>query len=118
MKNEFFTSVTKSLQEREHREKVYMEDPDRLFMLSLVDDLMKVPFHLKMSVKSNIMQAISNGLQMQKPPSMMANFDPYYQLNKQYNVPMSPLMHLSTEYNRPQSSFQQLVITGQQRLSY
>jgi len=112
--NEFFNSVTKSLQKREHREKIYMEVPDRLFMLSLVDDLKQVPAHLKMSVKSNIMQAISNGQQLQKPPGMMANFDPYCQLNKQYSIPIPPLMHLSTEYNRPQSSFQQPTITGQQ----
>ncbi|XP_060857892.1 uncharacterized protein LOC132935518 [Metopolophium dirhodum] len=119
--NEFFNSVTKSLQERERREKVYMEDPDRLFMLSLVDDLKQVPAHLKMSVKSNIMQAISNGLQMQKPPAMTANFDPYCQLNKQYSIPMSPLIHhtqYNNQYHRPQSSFQQpLVITGEQQHS-
>lgn len=112
---DFFNTVTKILEERERREKVYLEDSDRLFMLSLVDDLKQVPAHLKMSVKSNIMQAISNGLHMQKPPGMMMNFDPYCQLNKQYSIPMSPLIHQNTEYNRPQSSFQQpLVITGQQ----
>ncbi|KAF0754118.1 hypothetical protein FWK35_00011453 [Aphis craccivora] len=90
-----------------------MEDPDRLFMLSLVDDFEQVPTHLKMSVKSNSMQAISNGQQLQKPPHKMANFDPYFQLNKQYSILIPPLMHLSTEYNRPQSSFQQPIITRQ-----
>jgi len=67
------------------------------------------------------MQAISNGLQMQKPPGMTVNFDPYCQLNKQYSIPMSPLIHhtqYNTQYNRPQSSFQQpLVITEEQQLS-
>lgn len=93
LKNEFFNSVKKSLEEREYREKVYMEDPDRLFMLLLFDDLKQVPAHLKISVKSNIMQAISNGLQIQKPPGMMVSFDPYCQLNKQCSIPMSPLIH-------------------------
>lgn len=76
------------MEEREHREKVCMEDPARLFMLSLVDGLKQVPAHLKVSVKSYIMQAISKGLQIQKPPGMMVNFDSYYQLNKQYSIPM------------------------------
>jgi len=115
IENKFFNSVTKSLQQKERRKKVYMDDPDRLFMLSLVDDLKQVPVHLKMLVKSNIMQAISNGLQIQKLPGITVNFDPYCQLNKQYSIPMSPLIHQNTEYNRPQSNFQQpLVITGQQ----
>jgi len=63
------------------------------------------------------MQAISNGLQMQKPPGMPVNFDPYCQLIKQYSIPMSPLIH-HTQYHRPQSSLQHpLVITGEQQLS-
>jgi len=41
VENDFFNSVTKSLQERERREKVYMEDPDRLFILSLIETLSK-----------------------------------------------------------------------------
>lgn len=53
-----------------------MEYPDRLFMLSLVDDLKQVPAHLKMSVKSKIMQDISNGLQVQKPPPFMFDHRP------------------------------------------
>lgn len=76
LENEFFNSVKKKLEEREQREKVYMEDPDRLFMLSLVDDLKQVPAHLKMSVKSKIMQDISNGLQVQKPPPLVFDHRP------------------------------------------
>ncbi|CAI6357156.1 unnamed protein product [Macrosiphum euphorbiae] len=67
------------------------------------------------------MQAISNGLQMQKPPGMTVNFDPYCQLNKRYSIPMSPLIHhtqYNTQYHRPQPSFQQpLVINGEQQPS-
>lgn len=54
-----------------------MEYPERLFQLSLVDSLNKVQEHLKMTANYNIMQTIANGLQIQRPPNMMMNFDPY-----------------------------------------
>ena len=88
-----------------HKDMTSSEVPNCLFMLSLVDNLKQVPAYLKMSVKSNIMQAISNGLQMQKPLGMTVNFSSYCQLNKLYSIPMSLLIHQNTEYNRPQFSF-------------
>lgn len=37
-----------------------MDDSDRLFLLSLIDDLKQVPADKKMEVKLSIMQTISN----------------------------------------------------------
>lgn len=60
-------------------EKEAMEDDrDRLFLLSLVGDLKKVPPHLKMQVKSNIINAISCSLTFQP---QRIDFDSRCQLN-------------------------------------
>lgn len=42
-----------------------MKVPDQLFMFSFVNDLQKIPAHLKITIKLNIIQIISNGLQIQ-----------------------------------------------------
>lgn len=73
-----FGTIARSLEFRNQMEKEAMEDQDRLFLLSLVGDLKKVPPHLKMQVKSNIMNVISHSLAFQP---QRIDFDPRCQLN-------------------------------------
>ncbi|XP_022176281.1 uncharacterized protein LOC111039478 [Myzus persicae] len=73
-----FGTIARSLEFRNQMEKEAMEDQDRLFLLSLVGDLKKVPPHLKMQVKSNIINVISHSLALQP---QRIDFDPRCQLN-------------------------------------
>ncbi|KAF0758347.1 BESS domain-containing protein [Aphis craccivora] len=56
---QLFMSIQQSLEQRNQMTKS-MDDPDRLFLLSLIDDLKQVPADKKMEVKLSIMQTISN----------------------------------------------------------
>ncbi|XP_050424250.1 uncharacterized protein LOC126835602 [Adelges cooleyi] len=74
------------------------EDPDRLFLLSLIDDFKQVPEDKKLDVKLSIMRIISNAKQslqpnnsqnltQQKTPfSVVSNVDTQCQLDPSYNV--------------------------------
>jgi len=73
-----FGTIARSLEFRNQMEKEAMEDQDRLFLLSLVGDLKKVPPHLKMQVKSNIINVISHSLAFQL---QRIDFNPRCQLN-------------------------------------
>jgi len=57
--SQLFLSIQKSLENRNEMTKS-MDDPDRLFLLSLINDLKQVPEENKMEVKLSIMQTISN----------------------------------------------------------
>lgn len=52
--DQLFMSIQQSLEERNQMMKS-MDDPDRLFLLSLIDDLKQVPVDMKMEVKLSIM---------------------------------------------------------------
>lgn len=60
--SQLFLSIQKSLEDRNEMTKA-MDDPDRLFLLSLTNDLKQVPEEKKMEVKLSIMQTISNAKQ-------------------------------------------------------
>ncbi|CAI6352683.1 unnamed protein product [Macrosiphum euphorbiae] len=57
--SQLLLSIQKSLENRNEMTKS-MDDPFRLFLLSLINDLKQVPEENKMEVKLSIMQTISN----------------------------------------------------------
>lgn len=76
-----------------------MDDPDRLFLLSLINDLKQVPEDKKMEVKLSIMQTISNAKQSRQQNTYFSdgsNFDALCQLN--LTLHQYPLA-----YQRPQA---------------
>lgn len=82
---QLFMSIQQSLEQRNQMTKS-MDDPDRLFLLSLIDDLKQVPADKKMEVKLSIMQTISNAkkYRQQSIPSIISvgsNFDTQFSSN-------------------------------------
>ncbi|KAG8254448.1 hypothetical protein J6590_008901 [Homalodisca vitripennis] len=72
-----------SAEERRNREIELTSDEDRLFLMSLVSDLKKVPAHLKLSVKRQLMAVLE---QNQVTPAGRTSYTGYAQ-NQNYQYP-------------------------------
>jgi len=103
--SQLLLSIQKSLENRNEMTKS-MDDPDRLFLLSLINDLKQVPEENKMEVKLSILQTISNAKKSRQQNTHFSDgsyFDTQCQLN-------STLHQYHTLYQRPQAypNFQSL----------
>ncbi|KAF0743671.1 BESS domain-containing protein, partial [Aphis craccivora] len=103
--SQLLLSIQKSLENRNEMTKS-MDDPDRLFLLSLINDLKQVPEENKMEVQLSIMQTISNAKKSRQQNTHFSDgsyFDTQCQLN-------STLHQYPTLYQRPQAypNFQSL----------
>jgi hypothetical protein len=91
---EIVSVLKRSIEMREERERDI--DGDKMFFLSLLDEFKKVPDHLKMATKMEILKTIHNGQSFSRPPAPIhsAQFS-----NSQWNNSQQP-NHSSTFQQR------------------
>lgn len=89
VENEIISALHKSVELREEQTKHCEEDADRLFLLSLLKDLKKIPEPLSFSVKMDLMKVINNA-QMNTYPASLNWSHP--QQPQQYNLSSQNVM--------------------------
>lgn len=75
--DQMLSVLTSALQAREAREKQADSDEDRLFLLSLLPELKKIPDSEKLSTKMDIMKVIQQKQNNSVPPFIMPSFAGY-----------------------------------------
>lgn len=82
------TPTAKSSYQRNHEMPEDKEDSERYFMLSLVDDLKKVPPHRMTQVKLNLIQCLLNGRKIEDDSSTKEKSYSHQQQNNESNNQM------------------------------
>ena len=91
--------LKKKYYQQEIKHNLDYENENRLFLLSLCKDLLTIPDHMKLTVKSQIMGVIASAKQVACPNSSVPLY-PLTTLN-QYSHPIRPQSNINSYSSQP-----------------
>lgn len=91
--------LKKKYYQQETKQSLEYENEDRLFLLSLCKDLQSIPDHMKLNVKSQMMNLIASAKQTACATSSV-QLDPLTTMN-QYSHPIRPQFNINSYSNQP-----------------